>query len=120
MNNTNRTGMPPVLPSMPALDAGMEAALAHKPEPPIPAAFAARVAAAAVAQPARRGLPARSAGWITAWASLIVAALALFILAPHTTVSVTNYRFDAEILLLAQAAAIAWGISRGYGARFTR
>ena len=117
MKKTDRNNLPPVLPSMPPLDEGVEAALATKPDVAIPVDFVARVAGAAASQPARRSRSVPRVGWITAWASLVAAALALFVLAPHTSASFTNYRFDAEILLLTEAAGIAWGVSRGFGTR---
>lgn len=99
----------PLLPETevsPALDAALAGALKEAPVLEIPESFAARVAALAAAQPA-----ARSARWM-GWgprllaASTAVLAVALFALAPHTSPSLRDLRFDAELLLFAELGGL--------------
>lgn len=96
-------------------DTRLDAALAHSPEPQIPADFAARVAARAAALPHRRRMRVPQFGPALAWVSLLLLPVALFALAPHAAPSFTNYRFDAELLLLAELAAIGYGVTRLVG-----
>lgn len=120
MMNGNQNNTPPALEPMPSLSPRIEAALAHGAEPQIPADFAAKVAARAVAHPTRRRLRTPQFGVAVAWTSVLLLSIALFVLAPHARPSLTNYRFDAELVLLAELAAVGWGIARGFGSRLSR
>ena len=104
----------------PAAEARLDAALAHTPEPQVPADFAARVAARAASLPQRRRLRSTQFGPALSWAALILLPVALFALAPHAAPRLTNYRFDAELLLLAELAAIGYGVTRGVGLQLFR
>ena len=103
-----------------AADARLEAALAHVPQPQVPAGFAARVASRASALPLRRRPRFTQFGPALAWASLLLLPVALFALAPHAAPSFTNYRFDAELLLLAELAVIGYGVAHTAGQRLFR
>ena len=101
-------------------DARLDAALARAPQPQVPADFAARVAARAAALPLRRRARFTQFGPALAWASLLLLPVALFALAPHSAPSFTNYRFDAELLLLAELAVIGYGVAHTAGQRLFR
>lgn len=102
------------------LDKRIDAAIERKPAPAVPDAFAATVtaklAARAAAAPRRRAhtLPI---GRTIGWASAALLTAALFVVAPHTTPSIANLRFDTEIILLVELAGIGWLLSRGIGLR---
>lgn len=98
-------------------DQRIDAAIERKPEPPIPAGFAAKVAARAATLPPRRRASAFPIGRSIAWASTALLAFALFVLAPHATPSLNSFRFDAEILALLELAGLGWGLARNFGAR---
>lgn len=119
MNTTGPNNTPPPAPT-PAADARLDSALAQAPQPHIPADFAARVAARAAALPQRRRARFTQFGPALTWAALLLLPVALFALAPHTAPRLTNYRFDAELLLLAELAAIGYGVTRGLGQQLFR
>jgi len=86
-------------------EARLTAALERRTEPVVPADFSARVQAALpTAAPVR---PARRMGRIVAGVALAVALVAMLVLAPHIRPSFSSIAFDAELLLLAELAAIA-------------
>jgi hypothetical protein len=127
MKHTNHNNTPSITitPAAARLnDARLDAALAHKPQPVVPAAFAAQVvsqlAARAAALPPRRRRSAPQFGPALTWASILLLPVALFALAPHAAPSFSNFRFDAELLLLAELAAIGYGFARGFGQRLPR
>ena len=112
---------PPTLDSMPVLPPRIESALAHTAEPHIPAGFTATVAARVAAlPPPRRRVTSPRFGATLAWSSVVLLSVALFVLASHSIPSFTNFRFDAELAVLAELAAVAWMIARGFGARTSR
>jgi hypothetical protein len=102
-------------------DRRIDAAIERKPDPPIPADFAAqvafRLAARAATLPQRRRSSAFPIGRSIAWASTALLAFALFVLAPHATPNLSSFRFDAEILALLELAGLGWGLARGFGVR---
>lgn len=107
--------------SGPASDgARLTAALERKPEPQIPADFAAKVAALAAAQPARRRRIVPRFGSAIALISVPIAALAMFALAPHTAPNLHSVSFDTELALLAEVGFTGWWISRTFTSRFSR
>lgn len=120
MNRNDPNNLSPQLRSSTVNDARLEAALVHAPEPQIPADFAARVAARAAALPERHRARFTQFGPALTWAALILLPVALFALAPHAAPRLTNYRFDAELVLLAELAAIGYGITRGVGLQLFR
>lgn len=101
-------------------DARITAALEHKPEPQIPADFAAKVAVRAAAQPQRRRRHTPHFGSMIALISVPLAAVALFALAPYTAPTLHSLSFDAELALLCELAFIGWWISRSLISRPTR
>ncbi len=79
------------------------------------AGFAARVARALPARPARSNVFAGVRGSAGKTAALVAAALlaaALFLLAPHAGPSFSNVAFDVELLVLAELAAVGYGLAR--------
>lgn len=98
----------------------IDRALEHKPEVQIPADFAAKVAARAVAQPLRRRRYKLQFGPMIALLSTPLAALALFALAPHSAPNLKSLSFDAEVVLLAELAFIGWWISRTFNPKMNR
>ncbi len=112
MNSTDNKLIPP-----PSLDARLIAALEHKPEPPIPADFAAKIAARAAAQPPRRRRMVPQFGSAIALFSAPVAAMALFALAPHTVANIHSLSFDTELVILAELAFIACWVNRTFTSR---
>lgn len=133
MNNTDKKLMPPhrsmnpgsinpgsINPGAMDMDTRLTAALEHKPEPQIPANFAAKLAALAAVQPPRRRRIAPRFGSSIALLSVPITALALFALAPHTVPNLHNLSFDTELALLAELALIGWWISRTFGSRLSR
>jgi len=102
------------------LDARLTAALEQKPEPQIPADFAARVATRAAAQPQRRRRNLPRFGSMIALVSLLLAAIALFALAPYAAPNLHSLSFDAQLALLTEVAFIGWWISRTSISRSTR
>jgi hypothetical protein len=117
MNSTDNKLTPPRDPSA---DARITAALEHKPEPQIPVDFAAKVAALASAQPLRRRRSTPRFGSLFALLTVPLAAIALFVLAPHTAPSLHSVGFDAELVLLAELGFIGWWISRTFSSRLSR
>jgi hypothetical protein len=114
MNPLPQNGFAPAVEA--ALERRIDAALERKPAPHITADFAARVAAQAVALPRRRS-HALPVGRTIAWISAAALGCALFALAPHTAPSITNLRFDAELVVLLELAGLGWLLSRGLGQR---
>jgi len=97
---------------LPASDASrIDAALAGKPTVQIPADFAARVAALAAAQP-RRFHRVPQIGRRVALLLAPFVAIALFLLAPHSSPSIRSIIFDTEMILIAQLAACGWLFAR--------
>lgn len=87
----------------------LEQTLARTPEPVIPADFAARISAnlpplPPVRKPMRLGRP-------VALASIGILALAMFLVAPHTSPSFTSLAFDVELLLLLQMGGIGYWLT---------
>ena len=119
MNSPNSNNLTP-----PQAHAEMESridrAIERKPEPQIPADFAAKVAARAVAQPLRRRRYKPQFGPMIALLSAPIATLALFLLAPHSAPNLKNLSFDAEVFLLAELAVIGWWITRTVNLRISR
>ena len=117
--DTNNLTPPPA-----ATSADMESrigrALEHKPDVQVPADFAARVAACAVAKPLRRRRYKPQFGATIALLSAPIAALALFVLAPHTAPNLKSLGFDAEVILLAELAFIGWWTTRAFNPRTNR
>ena len=112
MNSTNSKNLTPPQTAA-AFEARMDRALEQKPEPRIPADFAARVAAGASTQPLKsRRYKAPQFGKLMALISIPLAAVALFMLAPHTSPNVKNLSFDAEVILLAEVALIGGWVAR--------
>jgi hypothetical protein len=98
-------------------DARITAALEHKPEPQIPADFAAKIAARAAAQPQRRRRYTPRFGSTIALLTVPLAAFALFALAPHTAPTLHSLTFDAELALLCELALIGVWMSRTFSSR---
>jgi hypothetical protein len=122
--NSNNLTPPQLRTSADRTSADMESridhAIEHKPEVQIPADFAAKVAARAVAQPLRGRRHKPQFGPMIALISAPLAALALFALAPHAAPNVKSLSFDAEVVLLAELAFIGWWITRTFSPRMNR
>ncbi|HEV2575981.1 MAG TPA: hypothetical protein VGU25_02110 [Acidobacteriaceae bacterium] len=118
MNNMDNKLTPPRGPMTD--DARLTAALEHKPELQIPADFAAKVAALAVAQPPRRRRIVPQFGSLIALLSVPVAALALFALALHATPNLHSLSFDIELALLAELGIIGCWLSQTFSSRLSR
>ena len=92
---------------IPGLEKTIEDLLARQPLATVPPGFATRVAHLAAREP----LPPSSLwlGWgpRLALASGAVLTIAMFAVAPHTVPSLTNLRFDAELVLLAELSGLA-------------
>jgi hypothetical protein len=97
------------------VEQGIDAALARKPEPSISNDFASKVMARAAALPPRRSVSSSRIGRNIAWASAVMLAVALFVIAPQAAPNLTSIRFDIEMILLVQLACLGWWLSRGYG-----
>jgi hypothetical protein len=102
------------------LESRIDTAIEHKPEVQIPADFAAKIAARAVAQPLRRRRYRPHFGSTIALLSAPLAALALFALAPHTAPNLKSLSFDVEVVLLAELAFIGWWIAHTFNPKMTR
>ncbi|HLI75873.1 MAG TPA: hypothetical protein VKV02_02930 [Acidobacteriaceae bacterium] len=106
----NRNGNTPEpirsAPTPEALEAAISSALSHKPAMSISPDFAARVARSALAQPLPRR--ARWVGWgpRLAIASGALLTVGMFALAPHATPSLTDLRFDAELVLFLELCGL--------------
>jgi hypothetical protein len=111
MNSSNSNLTPP-----PGLahdpESRLTAAMEHKPDVQIPVDFASKVAALAVAQPLRRRRYAPRFGRTIALLAVPLAAMALFVLAPHASPNLKSLSFDAEVVLLTELAFIGWWITR--------
>lgn len=120
MNSPNTNNTPPQLGTPADMESRIDHAIEHKPEVVIPADFAAKVAARAVVQPARRRRFKPQFGPMIALISAPLAAVALFVLAPHTSPNLKSLSFDAEVVLLAELAFIGWWITRTFHPRMNR
>lgn len=92
-----------------AFEARVLRALEQTREPAVPADFASRVAASLPPLP-----PARKAmrfGRTVALISIGVLALAMFVLAPHSSPSFSSVAFDLELVLLLQMAGIGYWLT---------
>ena len=125
MNSPNTNNMPPQL-RTPAdrtstdMESRMDRAIEHKPDVQIPADFAAKVTARVVAQPLRRRRFKPQFGPMIALVSAPLAAVALFVLAPHASPNLKSLSFDAEVVLLAELAFIGWWITRTFQPKMNR
>ena len=125
MNSPNTNNMPPQL-RAPAdrtsadMESRMDRAIEHKPDVQIPADFAAKVTARVVAQPLRRRRFKPQFGPMIALVSAPLAAVALFVLAPHASPNLKSLSFDAEVVLLAELAFIGWWITRTFQPKMNR
>jgi hypothetical protein len=120
MNSPNTNNTPPHLRTPANMDSRIDRAVEQKPEVQIPADFAAKVAARAVVQPARRRRLKPQFGPMIALLSAPLAAVALFALAPHTAPNLKSLSFDAEVVLLAELAFIGWWITRTFHPKMNR
>lgn len=119
MNSPNSNNLTPPQGAS-SVEARIDRAIEHKPEVQIPVDFAAKVAARAVAQPARRRRYKPQFGPMMALISAPLTALALFVLAPHTAPNLKSLSFDAEVVLLAEFALIGWWITRSFNTKLNR
>jgi hypothetical protein len=120
MNSPNSNNLtPPQSRTSLDRDSRIDRAIEHKPEVQIPADFAAKIAARAVAQPLRRRRYKPQFGPMIALLSAPIAALALFVLAPHTAPNLKSLSFDAEVVLIAELALIGWWITRNFGQKIS-
>jgi hypothetical protein len=125
MNTPNTNHTPPQL-RTPAdrmladMESRIDRAMEHNPDVQIPADFAAKVAARAVAQPLRRRRFKPQFGPMIALFSAPLAAVALFVLAPHASPNLKSLSFDAEVVLLAELAFIGWWITRTFHPKMNR
>lgn len=119
--NTNSNNLTPPQPgSSTNMESRIDRAIEHKPDVRIPTDFAAKVAARVVAQPVRRRRYKPQFGPMIALLSAPFAAVALFVLAPHTAPNLKSLSFDAEVVLLAELAFIGWWISRTFHPKMNR
>lgn len=86
--------------------------LQTQPTVQIPADFAARVTALAVAQTPRRRSPWADLGPRIAIVSSAVLTATLFAFAPHAVPSLRDLHFDLEMLLLAELGAVGYVLTR--------
>ncbi len=121
MNSPNSNNLtPPQSRTSEDMESRIDRAIEHKPELQIPADFAARIAARAVAQPLRRRRFKPQFGPMIALVSAPLAALALFALAPHSAPNLKSLSFDAEVVLLAELAFIGWWITGTFNRKMSR
>jgi hypothetical protein len=120
MNSPNLNTTPPQLRTSADMESRIDRAMERKPEVQIPADFAAKVAARAIVQPVRRRRFKPQFGPMIALVSAPLAALALFVLAPHTSPNLKSLSFDAEVVLLAEIAFIGWWITRTFHPKMNR
>jgi hypothetical protein len=121
MNSPNSNNLtPPQARSSANMESRIDRAIEHKPEVQIPADFAVKVAALAAAQPLRRRRYKPQFGPMIALVSAPVAALALFLLAPHASPNFKSLSYDAEVVLLAELAFIGWWIARTFNPKMYR
>ena len=95
-----------------AMETDVLRVLESRPEIAIPADFATRVAARAVAQPAGRTSPWASFGLRIAIGSGALLMLALFAFAPHATPSLLDLRFDFEMVALGELGLVGFLVTR--------
>jgi hypothetical protein len=86
-------------------EARITAALERRDGVPVPPDFSVRVAAALPPRTAPR--PAHHVGRTVAMVLVALSLVSMMLIAPHSTASYTNLPFDAEVLLMAELAAIA-------------
>lgn len=120
MNSPNTNNTPPQSRTSVKIESRIDRAIEHKPEVQIPADFAAKVAARVVTQPLRRRRFKPQFGPTIALVSAPLAAMALFMLAPHSSPNLKSLSFDAEVVLLAELAFIGWWISRTFHPKMNR
>jgi len=122
--NSNNLTPPQARVSVDSASADMESridrAIEHKPDVQIPVDFAAKIAARAITQPLRRRRYKPQFGPTIALLSAPLAALALFVLAPHAAPNLKSLGFDAEVILLAELAFIGWWITRAFNPKTNR
>jgi hypothetical protein len=94
------------------IDSRLDAALETKPSMQIPAGFAAKVVALAVAQGRRPRPRVPQIGRSMALIFAPLVTIALFVLAPHSSPNVKSIIFDTEVILIAQLALIGWWVTR--------
>lgn len=109
--NTNRHGSESTGAQNP-LEAAVVRGLERGPAVQIPQDFAARVAAQAVGQPVRRRSPWAGFGLRIGLGSGVLLTLALFAFAPHTTPSLMDFRFDLELVALAELGLVGCVLTR--------
>lgn len=112
--------MPPHSRVSASIDSRIDSAIEHKPEIEIPADFAAKVAALAATQPLRRRRYKPQFGPMIALLSAPLAALALFVLAPHSSPNLKSLSYDTEVVLLAELAIIGWWLARTFNPQTKR
>ena len=95
-----------------AINLAITQGLERPPVVDVPEGFAARVMAALPARRVRRRV---SVGRAAALAALGVLLVALFLLAPHVGPSPASWSYAMEMLLLAQLAAVGYGLVRMHG-----
>ncbi len=103
-----------------AIEQQIDRALERQPPVEVPEGFAARVAQSMPARAVRRGrwaVAPGSAGKTAALAAAGLLAVALFVLAPHAGASFSSVAFDVELLVLAELAALGYGLARMLGGR---
>jgi len=120
MNSPNSNLTPPQAHASADMEARIDRAIEHKPDVQIPADFAAKVAALAVVQPLRRRRYKPQFGPMIALLSMPLAALALFVLAPHTAPNLKSLSFDTEVVLLAELAFIGVWLTRAFVSKTDR
>jgi len=121
MNSPNKSNLtPPQARTSADMESRIDRAIEHKPDVQIPADFAAKIAARAVSQPLRRRRYKPQFGPMIALLSTPLAALALFVLAPHTSPNLKSVSFDAEVVLLAELAFIGLWVTRTFHPRMNR
>jgi hypothetical protein len=97
------------------LDAVIMRALEKRDEVAVPENFAARVR---LALPAKRVARRRvGVGKSVAVVMAVVAAVVVFALAPHTTMSFTSFAFDLELVVMLQLFGIVYWLAAKQGMR---
>jgi hypothetical protein len=120
MNPNSNNLTPPQARTSTDMESRIDQAIEHKPDVQIPADFAAKIAALAVAQPLRRRRYKPQFGPMIALVSAPLAALALFALAPHASPNLKSLSFDAEVVLLTELAFIGWWMARTFNPKMNR
>lgn len=99
-------------PDRSALDAAITRALERQPAVVIPADFASRAAARAVAEPQRTRSPWAGFGPRIAAVSGVLLTGTLFAFAAHAKPSFFDLRFDLELLLLVELGVVSYVVTR--------